>query len=168
MECPVAIEKRYAIPINHRFFTEIGGTLDIVYEKSIADIKFTKRASNVAHYTLQQSTYAWLRQASGDTVEHLYIHNVVKPQKVKGSEVIITELPIQIAYAQYWIEKILETVNVYEANKENIVNPDSLFRCSSPTDNYLCTPKWCGFWSECPGVAGLRNEVEEERLCLKM
>ncbi len=151
---PVAVEKRYTVELEHPIFQAVSGTLDIVLEDGICDIKFTKRASTIMHYTLQQSTYALLREANGDTVNNLYIHNIVRPQAKKGAQILVGELPKQIDYAKFWIDQILDTTAQYSKTGDPL-----LFRGCSPDNNYLCNSQWCGFWNECPYVEGYRTSL---------
>lgn len=154
---PVAVERRYTVELDHPFFKAVSGTLDIVLEKGVADIKFTKRASTIMHYTIQQSTYAWLRESNGEPVDILEIHNVVRPQKSKGAQVLVGSLPKQIEYSKFWIAQILDTVDMYQKT----MNP-LLFRGCSPDSNHLCNSQWCGFWHECPYVEGYRTTQIKE------
>lgn len=152
---PIAVERRYTIELDHPHFQALSGTLDVVLDDAIADIKFTKRASTIMHYTLQQSTYALLREANGEPINHLYIHNVVRPQAKKGAQILVGELPKQIDYAKFWIDQILKTTAEYERTQDPL-----LFRGCSPDNNYLCNSQWCGFWHECPYVEGYRTSLK--------
>jgi len=158
---PVAVERRYSIDLDHSHFTHLSGTLDIVLEDAICDIKFTKSVRNPMHYTIQQNTYGLLREANGEEVKDLYIHNVIRPGKTARTpaKLEIGTIPNQSDYAKFWIGQILDTVDQYN-NSHN----ELLFRGCSPDSNYLCSAGWCGFWSECPYVAGYRASalIKEE------
>lgn len=152
---PIAVERRYTVELDHPHFQAVSGTLDIVLEDGIVDLKFTKRASTIMHYTLQQSTYAMLREENNEVVNNLYIHNIVRPQAKKGAQVLVGELPKQTDYAKFWIGQILDTVAEYKATDNPL-----LFRGCSPDNNYLCNSQWCGFWNECPYVKGYRDSLK--------
>ena len=59
------LRKRYTVSLDHPVFEAVSGTLDIVLDRGVVDLKHTKRKTDASKYTLQQSTYTFLRQASG-------------------------------------------------------------------------------------------------------
>lgn len=145
---PIAVEKRYDIMIeDHPIFKGVGGTLDLVFEEGVGDIKFTKKKTTPGKYMLQQSTYALLRQKHGETCNFNQIHNVIRG---KGAEILA--LRMNTAYAESVIRRILHVTKVFWETGET-----ELFRGTNMHAYYLCSPTWCGYWDTCPYVKELRQ-----------
>lgn len=156
---PTAVEKRYSVSINHPIFTHISGTLDIVLEKGIADIKFTKRKTTATHYIIQQSIYAWLRNENNEPTSILELHNVIRGT----DKFYLIGMQPKIKYALFWLDKLLHTTEQFHKTGD-----ESLFLGSTPTSNYLCNKNWCGFWDECPWVKYYREEELPSEPLLKV
>lgn len=144
---PTAVETRYTIKIDSPVIESVSGTIDIDLENGLADIKMTNKKPVLNKYTLQQSTYALLKERSGKSCEFCEIHNV---QRGKSAERLA--LGVEKEYARTWINTILDTVESF-AETKNV----NLFRGSNPTSNFLCSESWCGYWNKCPFVKGLRR-----------
>lgn len=142
---PKNVESRYTINIESDVVGSVSGSIDIDLPNGIADIKVTKKRVNAENYTMQQSIYSLLKEANGERVDYVKLHNVVR-----GGEVKIVDLAIKREYARFWVNSIIDTLEEFNATK----NP-RLFRGSSPSSNYLCSEKWCGYWNICPFVNGL-------------
>lgn len=143
---PVAVEKRYTVKLDHPVFEDVSGSLDIVLDRGVVDLKHTKRKTNADKYVLQQSTYTWLRQQNGEVSNFNEIHNVIRG---KGTERLA--LAPKVDYARQVINLILDTMEeFYETGDQN------LFRGTNPYSYFLCSKQWCGYWNECPFVKGLR------------
>ena len=143
---PIAVEKRYTVSLDHPVFEAVSGTLDIVLDRGVVDLKHTKRKTDASKYTLQQSTYTFLRQASGEVCNFNEIHNVIRG---KGTERLA--LAPKVDYAKYVINQILDvTEKFYETGDTN------LFRGTNSHAYFLCSPQWCGYYSKCPHVKDLR------------
>lgn len=149
---PIAVEKHYEpIKLEHPIFSNIGGTIDIDLEGGLADIKRTKVKSSAPKYVLQLSTYALIKQHNGALCVNADIHNVVR-----GKDVNVFKLDINIDYAKFVINEILDTTREFFETG----NP-RLFRGSSPNTNYLCSPKWCGYWDKCEYVKHIKGVNDE-------
>lgn len=143
---PIAVEKRYTYNLDHPMVESLSGTLDIVVERGVRDIKFTKKKSTASHYILQQSTYGLLRELNDEKVTHLGIHNVIR-----GKEAVEFAMPYKPEYAKFWINRILDDLEKFHQTGD-----ESIFQGTSPTTYYLCSEKWCAFYDQCKFVEGLR------------
>lgn len=143
---PIAVEKRYTIPLDHPIFEAFSGTLDIVLERGIVDLKRTKKKTDPSKYTLQQSSYTMLRRANGEESNFNEIHNVVG-----GKSAERLALMPKVDYAKYIVNQILDTTEEFW----NTGNPN-LFRGTNSHAYYLCSAAWCGYYSKCPHVEGLK------------
>lgn len=144
---PAAVEARYTIAIDSPVVESVSGTIDIDLDNGLADIKMTNKKPTLNKYTLQQSTYALLKENNGKDCEYCEIHNVKR-----GASAERLPLAIEKEYARTWVNTILDTVESFHETKN--VN---LFRGSNPSSNFLCSPNWCGYWDKCPFVKGLRR-----------
>lgn len=144
---PVAVENRYTIKIDSMIVESVSGTIDIDLDGGLADIKMTNKKPTLNKYTLQQSTYALLKEYNGKKCDFAEIHNV---QRGKSAERMA--LGVEKEYAKTWVNTIIDTLESFAATKN--VN---LFRGSNPASNFLCSENWCGYWNKCPFVKGLRR-----------
>lgn len=143
---PVAVEKRYTVNLDHPVFESVSGTLDIVLDRGIVDLKHTKKKTNADKYVLQQSTYTFLRQANDEICNFNEIHNVIR-----GKGVERLALAPKVDYARYVINQILDSTERFLETGD-----PTIFRGTNSHAYFLCSPQWCGYWSTCPHVAGLR------------
>jgi len=142
---PIDVEKRYTVKLDHPVFEDISGTLDIVLDRGVVDLKHTKRKTSPDKYVLQQSTYTWLRQQNGEVSNFNEIHNVIR-----GKGVERLALAPKIDYAKNVINQILDvTEKFYETGDP------ALFRGTNKYAYFLCSKDWCGYYSKCPFVQGL-------------
>lgn len=158
VEIPEAVEKRYTVEINNPIFDKISGSLDYVGKDSIHDIKTTKRKPTLSNYSLQQGTYALLREANGENVESIKIQAVVFNKKdTKGLILDMVEdntnpfegLEKIKNQSKYIVNHILEKSKLYY---QDTIKPELLFT-GNPKSN-LCSPKYCNFYNECKFVKG--------------
>lgn len=143
---PIAVEKRYTVAIEHPIFESVSGTVDIVLDRGIVDLKHTNSKTNAAKYVLQQSTYTFLRQANDEVCNFNEIHNVVR-----GKNAERLALAPKVDYARYIINQVLDLTERFWETED-----PSLFRGTNTYAYFLCSPQWCGYWSKCPHVEGLR------------
>lgn len=146
-DIPTAVEQRYTVKIdNHPVVAAISGTLDYVNTETgfIADVKTGKRKHNTADSEIQQSIYKYLVEENGIKVNGAVIQNVVLKTKPEGHTM---ESAINIPRAKAIVNTLLDTLDVYVEDK---VDPDILFRGNPKW--YLCSPKYCAFWSTCKFV----------------
>ena len=142
---PVAVERRYTVKLDHPVFEDISGTLDIVLDRGVVDLKHTKRKTNPSKYVLQQSTYTWLRQQNDEVSNFNEIHNVIR-----GKGVERLALAPKIDYARNVINMILDTTERFLETGDPM-----LFRGTNSHSYFLCSKQWCGYYSKCPFVKGL-------------
>lgn len=143
---PIDVEKRYTVNIEHPIFESVSGTLDIVLDRGVVDLKHTKQKTNANKYVLQQSTYTWLRQANGEVCNFNEIHNVIRG---KGTERLA--LAPKVDYARYIINQILDTTERFWQTGD-----PTLFRGTNSHSYFLCSEGWCGYYNECPHVKDLK------------
>lgn len=146
---PIAVEKSYTVKINSPVIEQIHGTLDIVGDNYISDIKTMSKVKNPKSYILQQGVYAFMRQKAGEDVKDLYIHRVVVPKGYTDCVSIIDNLdnpftPIDaiIERSKSYVEMIVKTVNEFHKTGNELLfrgNPESI----------LCSPKYCAYYDEC-------------------
>lgn len=146
---PVAVEKSYTVKINSPVIEQIHGTLDIVGDNYISDIKTMSKLKNPKGYILQQGVYAFMRQKAGEDVKDLFIHRVVIPKNYTDCVSIIDNLdnpftPIDaiIEKSKSYVETIVKTVNEFHKTGNELLfrgNPESI----------LCSPKYCAYYDEC-------------------
>ena len=74
---PIDVERYYEVKLDHPIFESVGGTLDIVLDRGIVDIKHTKRKTSADKYVLQQSIYSYLREANNEINNYNEIHNII-------------------------------------------------------------------------------------------
>lgn len=164
VDIPVAVEKRYTVEIENPIFNKVSGSLDYVGEKTIHDIKTTKKKPTVSNYSLQQGTYAILREANGEKVDSVKIQAVVlrnpTSKKEASADGIILDmvedntnpflsLEVMKDQSRYIINNILEKTTVYS---KDIVKPEILF--TGNPKSMLCSNKYCSLYNECPFVKG--------------
>ena len=146
-DIPTAVEQRYTVSIDgHCIVEAISGTLDYINLKTgfIADVKTGKRKHNTADSEIQQSIYKYLVEENGIKVNGAVIQNVVLKTKMEGHTM---DSAINIPRAKSIVNSLLDTLDVYN---EDMVDPDVLFRGNPKW--YLCSPKFCAFWSTCKFV----------------
>lgn len=146
---PISVEKTYKVEFTSKSVNRLEGTLDIVYNDSIADIKTMSRVKKATHYILQQLAYAILRQRNGENVTDLYIHKVIKNVKATRfeNESIMEclgeyDLNLYIKKMENLIKQIIKTCEEFEKTGNEL-----LFRgnCQST----LCNSKFCPYFKEC-------------------
>lgn len=146
---PIAVEKQYYLKINSSLIKGISGTLDIVGDSYIVDIKTMSKNKSVSGYLIQQGIYAFLRQSQGETVESLLIDKVILNNKKKMCtredmfESTYKQTADVIKYAKFLLNTLIN--NVEDFNKSGnerlfIGNP----HC------WLCSKKYCPYYDECP------------------
>lgn len=146
---PLGVEKHYEAKVNSPIISKVSGTLDIVGENFIADIKTMSKLKNPSGYLMQQAVYGFLRQKSGEEVEDFIIHRVVVPKQICDSVSIIDSLDNPFTKAQSLIDKsklYLETL-IKTCNEFYKTGNELLFR-GNPS-SILCNKKYCPYFSEC-------------------
>ncbi len=146
---PDFVEHFMKVDIAHPLVSEVGGTIDYgsLAQKTISDLKTSKRKPTVANYEVQQSIYKFLANQNNFLVEHNTIQSVVLGAKETAGMV----LPIQtnIDKAKYLINNMLDVLEIVAQDK---VPAHHLLR-GNP-GYYLCSPKYCAHYATCPFVNG--------------
>lgn len=144
---PTAVETRYTVKIdNHPVVESLSGTLDYVNEKLgvIADVKTGKRKHDISNSETQQSIYKLLAETNGVKVNVSTIQSVVLKAKPEGH---VMDAQINMPKAKSAVNMLLDTLEVYH---KDVVDPEILFRGNPKY--YLCSPKYCAFYSTCKYV----------------
>lgn len=144
---PDGIEEQFSVTISdHPIVAEVGGTLDYRHDKTIADLKTSKRKPSPANYTTQQSTYKYLAEANGKPVESNLIQGVVLKKQPEGH---ILPMKTNVEQAKAQVNTMLDTL---ELATNTSVPLELLFRGNPKY--YLCSNKYCALYSTCPFVKG--------------
>jgi len=147
-EIPKAVEKRYSMAIDNPIVKGISGTVDYISHNTIADVKTSKRKIGPDGHVTQQTTYKILAEHNGENVEHNLIQGVVL--KKSGAEGNIQQLHANEAQTRSRINMMLDTMDLIAkdvAPIEHILRPNP--------KHYLCSPKYCGQYNNCPAVKEL-------------
>lgn len=141
---PLAVEQAYEIKLNSKAVSSIKGTLDIVGDGFIADIKTMNRLNNPSKYVTQQSVYALLRSYSDEAVDQLLIHRVLtKPGKSELDSIAIPgDIPSLVDRSKKLVMAIVKTCEEFERTGN-----EWLFR-GNPS-SMLCSPKYCPYYDKC-------------------
>lgn len=146
---PDFVEHFLKVDIDHPLVKEVGGTIDYgnKQQKTIADLKTSKRKPTVANYEVQQSIYKFLAQQNNFDVEHNLIQSVVLG-KTETSGMV---LPLQtnVDKAKYLVNNMLDVLEIVAADK---IPAHHILR-GNP-GYYLCSPKYCAHYKTCPFVNG--------------
>lgn len=154
---PVGVETVYTKELdNHPIFHSIQGSMDIVEERGVQDLKVTKDKTTASKHILQLGVYAYLRELNGETVTYAGIPNIIKGRKMDASKVRAENIAVKVApdYAKFHIDKIIRVTEKFHKTGD-----EDLFHGTSPSNSFLCNEKWCSVWDSCPHTAGLRKAV---------
>lgn len=141
-DIPDAVEKRYSFDLGHNI--RVSGSCDYVKDNILGDIKSTKRKPATAHYLLQQSCYAILRDMNNEPTTTALIQAVVFGKETRGE---VIELELDKAKAKYVVNHMAEKIKIW---KQDVVDEKMLFGCN--TEWYLCSPKYCSLHGKCPAT----------------
>lgn len=156
---PVMIEQRFTVEIDNPVIKVFSGSADLVIKQGetlhLVDYKFTRRPTQGSHYLLQQNSYVWLARENDVDLKSSVLHNIVRPTTRTDVRLNVLEIDFKERYLKFWVNIMLNALTEFYENGTGLLTGGS-----DPVTNYLCNPKWCGFWDECPFVAGLRDEEE--------
>lgn len=150
-QIPIAVEKTYFAKINSSVPMQINGTLDIVNETSIADIKTMNRRNDPKKYWLQQGIYALIKEqnaAEGEKpTEDLLIHRVLTTKDEVDCASICDGMPVTPIdeikeKAKTLLQTVVKTIELWHKTGDEIVfhgNPNCL----------TCSSKYCEYWHDC-------------------
>lgn len=141
------VEKSFSIEIQgHPVVASIGGTVDYIGDNCIHDVKTSKRMTVPSAYAMQQTVYALLCEHHKINIEKCYIQGIILKAQPEGC---VQEVHINKAQVLYIINSMLDALDLYSTD---MVDPDTIF--GGNPKYYLCTPKYCGRFSECSFVNG--------------
>lgn len=153
---PVAVEKYFSVNIeDHPVISKVGGTIDYLGLNTIADIKTSKRKLVTQSYKTQQSTYKFLAESHNLKIEHTLIQGVILPKKDPYAEV--ASVDIDVEQAKYFLNSILDIV---EFAAKGMIPLELLFKGNPKY--YLCSPKYCALYNDCPFVHGEIKTTSKE------
>lgn len=145
---PIATELNLEYRLNAK--TEkplvLKGTIDIVTERGIADIKTMSRKKDPKNYTLQQGAYGLLRELNDPKakVESLDIHRVIVGGLGAIDKVSLGDAQAIMLRTRHHITQIARTIEAFEKNPQ-LENQLWRGNCNS----WLCSAKWCGYYADC-------------------
>jgi CRISPR/Cas system-associated exonuclease Cas4 (RecB family) len=143
---PDAVEMYFEVPIDNSFVKSIGGTLDYLAGKTIADLKTSKRKSGAEGHVIQQTAYKYLAEANGYPIDTNLIQQIVIKKDPEGA--ILTLEPNMDRF-KYMVNTMLDTLDlVYKdvAPIETILRPNP--------KHIFCSEAYCAFWKTCPAIQG--------------
>ena len=144
---PDAVEQRLSVDIDHVLVERLSGTVDYISKDTIADVKTSKRKPSVANYTTQQSIYKYLAQANGIDVKTNLIQGVVL-RKGSADGLVLTQ-PTNVPQAKALVNNMLDVLDVVV---KDVVPIETILRGNPKY--YLCSPKYCSLYNDCPFVQG--------------
>lgn len=154
---PEAVELYFEVPIDNPFVKSIGGTVDYIGNKTIADLKTTKRKSGPEGHTVQQTAYKYLAQANGYEIDSNLIQQVVIKANPEGQ---ILQLEPKMDQFKYLVNGMLDTLDLVA---KDVAPIESILR---PNPKHIfCSEVYCAFYNTCPGVKG---EVEVGKVITKV
>ena len=159
---PFKVEERFSLELDHPYVKEFAGTADLIAKGGLLnsayeliDYKFTKRPTSSAHYMLQQNAYMFLiKECRGLNLQSSTLHNIVRPNTRNGARINVLEVDYKEKYFKYMINTLLDSITEFMENGTGLLNG-----FANPVDNYLCNSTWCGYWTQCPHVEGLRSST---------
>lgn len=145
---PSVVEHFVKVDVTHPLVQEVGGTIDYYCksQKTLADLKTSKRKATVSNYVTQQSIYKFLAEANDMPVEHNLIQNVVLKKDPEGA---ILALEPDVAQAKFLVNHMLDVLDVLAQDK---IRPEILL--PGNPKYYLCSAKYCAQYKTCPFVKG--------------
>lgn len=147
---PSGVEEFYKVDLDHPIVTEIGGTVDYINASSIADIKTSKRKPSMPNYSTQQSIYKFLANANGLDVKHNLIQSIVFKRNGDAEGAIYSmDEHISVEQAKKSVNTMLDVLDVVH---QDIIPIETLLRGNPKY--YLCSPKYCALYNDCPFVQG--------------
>lgn len=147
---PLDVEKSYEVKVKSSIIENVKGTLDIVGDGYVGDIKTMSKFKNPKDYVIQQSIYAFLRIHNEENVKDLVIHRVNISKNQVDCKSILAEynnpcisIDTLIDKAKFYLKTVIKTCNEFEKTGNELLfrgNPSSV----------LCSEKYCAYYKECP------------------
>lgn len=147
---PTYVERAFGVNISDEIV--LTGHIDVQIANGIIDtktIKSTPSSMNGGHFTQAQLYAVGAMVNDGKLPENIRIDYLVKNKKPKyvSHEAKVTEETAQVA-----LDRVTLTSRVIA---KAIESGDFL---PAPSDSWVCTEKWCGYWNECP--FGAKKQVQ--------
>lgn len=145
---PIDVERQYTVKVKSNIVDVVQGTLDIVGDDFIADIKTMNRLNSPSKYLIQQGIYAFLREKNDEKVNDLVIHRVLtKKDEIKIDRASILEETYHSMEDIIQSSKLYLTTVIKTCDEFFKTGNDFLFR-GNPS-SMLCSPKYCAYFDEC-------------------
>lgn len=145
-DIPDTVEEYLEMPLNHPVVEKIGGTVDYRVQRTMADLKTSKRKPVPQSYITQQTTYKLLNEANGNDIDECLIQGVTFTKDPVGH---ILPLEPHVPRTKFLINSMLDTLEAFSDGGD----PKVLFRGNPKY--YLCSEKYCTLYNNgCPYVNG--------------
>ncbi len=154
---PDAVEMYFEVPIDNSFVKSIGGTVDYIGGKTIADLKTSKRKTGPEGHVVQQTAYRYLANANGYDVDTNLIQQVVLKTNPEGA---ILTLEPNMEQFKYLVNGMLDTLDLVAkdvAPIETILRPNP--------KHVFCSKDFCAFYGSCPAIKG---DAIEQKIITKV
>lgn len=134
---PIAVEHAWRVEIPQASHDLIG-FMDVLEEGRVRDLKTKakKPSQNDMDRDLQLSTYALAHKVTRGTLPELYFDVLLKKKK---PEAITLKTTRDADDLRQLIDRFLLACDVV---KGGVFMP-------APTDSWMCSKKWCGYWDKC-------------------
>ena len=146
---PLAVEKTYEVPLKSQSIKSLKGTLDIVGQNYIADIKTMRKFKNPKDYVIQQSLYALLRLRQGESVEDLVIHRVNVTKNEADCVSIIDALDNKFVGVKELTDKMVGYLKVIIKTCDNYYKTGDDYAFRGNPSSLLCSDKYCAYYDQC-------------------
>ena len=138
---PIAVERKMRLVLDGNSF-DLEGTIDVEEADTVRDLKTASKApsADAAVGMPQLDMYVMMR----DTIEKKKTRRVALDYLVKTTvpKVVSVPAPAPTSFGPI-LRRIEMAARVFETGAFYPVDP------SGPSA-WVCSPKWCGYWSTCP------------------
>jgi hypothetical protein len=157
---PIAVQRKFRFKLAPQASWDVIGAIDIEETRRVRDTK-VKSKSIYGHDVegdVQASTYLLARLLEQHPAELFLWDILLKPGKQRRS-VTWTQVP-----ARRSVGRLRSTLIRYAAAARRMAALDAAFGPDEPWDfadprHKLCSERYCGFFSSCPGGSGLADAV---------
>lgn len=139
---PVAVEQKFKVEFDDCNWSIIG-YIDVRGKEKTHDTKTAgKSPSVIKGYDFQSATY-WIGEKYGLGVEpQPFEYNVLVKNKTPKS--VNIEVPDQSQWEKFTLQKYADVaIEIHSALKTGVF--------AANESHFLCSPRWCGFWTKCFG-----------------
>lgn len=149
---PIAVERKMRLELNG-FPFDLEGTIDVEEESIIRDRKTSSKSpsGNEADGNVQLDFYAMLRSVIDKKPVKVVALDYLVKSKTKAPKYVEvpSRAPIDFAHV---LRRVELAAHVFTTGAFYPVDP------TGPS-GWVCTPKWCGYYNECPFGAKRRRQV---------